>query len=260
MSDAPAAVAEMREWGLVDDAERTQIVVVSPHLDDAVLGCSYLLAAHPGAYVVTVFAGRPREYPTPMGHWDTLCGFGVGDEVHEARRAEDAAALEVLDAIPVWLDFVEHAYLDRSEWVGGTEVVDELEATVRALEPTAVVVPFGLANPDHDATHDACMLLRARMPEPAWFCYEDMGYKHVPGLLAWRISRLFRAGLWPTPVAIPVAVDHERKMRAVQCYPSQLLALEAEWQVGVKLAAPAPEQLWRLAPPRAGWEGLSTER
>jgi hypothetical protein len=28
-----------------------------------------------------------------MQHWDSLCGFVEGDEVHVARRAEDAAAL-----------------------------------------------------------------------------------------------------------------------------------------------------------------------
>lgn len=257
MSDAPDPALEMRDWGLVDERERARLVVVAPHLDDAALGCSYVLAAHPGAHVVTVFAGGPAEYPRPPGRWDALCGFVDGDDVHAARRAEDAAAMEVLDATPIWLDLVEHAYLDRAEWLGGAQVVDELEATVRALEPTAVLAPFGLGNPDHDATHDACMLLRARMPEPAWFCYEDMGYKHIPGLLAWRIARLFRAGVWPTPAAMPLAVDHERKMRAVRCYPSQLLGLEAEWQVGAKLEAPAPEQLWRLAPPPPGWEGLS---
>ena len=54
-------------------------------------------------------------------------------------------------------------------------------------------------------------------------------------------------------------MDHgdERKQRALAHYGSQLQALEADWQLGEKLAAPAPEQLWRLAPPPAGWEGLS---
>ena len=42
---------------------------------------------------------------------------------------------------------------------------------------------------------------------PSWFCYEDTGYKHIPGLLAWRIAKLFRSGLWPTPAAVPVDVD-----------------------------------------------------
>jgi LmbE family N-acetylglucosaminyl deacetylase len=247
----------MRDWGIVTPDELERVVVVSPHLDDAVLGCSYLLAAHPGSTVVTVFAGRPPSYPVPMERWDALCGFVEGDEVHVARRAEDAAALAVLDATPVWLDFVEHSYLERADWVGADEVIDVVEATVRGLEPTAVFAPFGLGNPDHDVTHEAAMLLRERLPDPAWFCFEDTGYKHIPGLLAWRISRLFRRGVWPTPAAVPIDVDHARKSAAVACYPSQLRALEADWRLGAKLAAPAPEQYWRLAPPPEGWGALA---
>jgi len=253
----------MREWGTVAPGELDRIVIVSPHLDDAVLGCSSLMAAHPGVTVVTVFAGRPPEYPSPMQHWDALCGFEEGDEVHVVRRAEDAAALAVLDATPVWLDFVEHSYLERAGWARPEAVVDALDAALRALEPTAVFAPFGLANPDHDCTHDAAMLVRDRFEadgvRAAWFCYEDTGYKHIPGLLAWRVARLFRRGVWPSPAAVPVDPDRERKDSAVACYPSQLLALEAEWAIGVKLAAPAPEQFWRLAPPPAGWEGLADQ-
>lgn len=254
--------SDMRDWGLVDPGELERIVIVSPHLDDAVLGCSHLMSAHPGVTVVTVFAGRPMEYPSPMERWDTICGFVEGDEVHVARRAEDAAALAVLDATPLWLDFVEHSYLEREDWPRPEDIVDTLEATLRELDPTAVFAPFGLANPDHGCTHDGAMLVKERFDasgqadRTSWFCYEDMGYKHIPGLLAWRISQLFRRGLWPTPAAVPVDPDLVRKQTAVDCYPSQLLALEAEWRVADKLAAPAPEQHWRLAPPPEGWEGL----
>ena len=82
-------------------------------------------------------------------------------------------------------------------------------------------------------------------------------HKHIPGLLAWRVARLFVAGIWPTPAAVPVDPDPARKQAAVDCYPSQLLPLEAEWRIGAKLAAPAPEQHWRLAPPPPGWERLA---
>ena len=83
-----------------------------------------------------------------------------------------------------------------------------------------------------------------------------MGYKHIPGLLAWRVAQLFRGRVWPTPVCPPVDATTERKLKAVQCYPSQLLALEDDWQIATKLESPAPEQYWRLAPPPEGWEGL----
>ena len=83
----------MREWGLPIDGELQRIVVVSPHLDDAVLGCGRFLSAHPGATVVTVFAGNPPKYPEPMRMWDVQSGFAPGDDVMETRRNEDDAAL-----------------------------------------------------------------------------------------------------------------------------------------------------------------------
>ena len=161
----------MRDWGLVAPEELERVVVVSPHLDDAVLGCGRLLAAHPGATVITLYAGAPATYPDPPTRWDTIAGFGPGDDVLAARKEEDRAALAELGATPVWLDFVEHQYLDRPDWVGPEQTVDTLEAAIRAAEPTAVFVPFGLANPDHTATHDAARLVRDRMPERPWLCY-----------------------------------------------------------------------------------------
>jgi LmbE family N-acetylglucosaminyl deacetylase len=251
------ADAPMRDWGLVPDDVLERVVVVSPHLDDAVLGCGGLLAAHPGATVITVYAGAPARYPDPPTRWDALAGFGSGDDVLAARRDEDAAALAELGATPVWLDFVEHQYLDRPDWVGADRTVDALVAAIGAVDPTAVFAPFGLANPDHTATHDAARAARDRLPEPAWFCYEDMGYQHIPGLLAWRVSQLFRAGVWPTPAAPRVERDGVAKAGALAHYASQLRALEADWALAAKLAAPAPEQFWRLAPPPAGWERLT---
>ncbi len=56
--------------------------------------------------------------------------------------------------------------------------------------PTAVFLPMGLANPDHVATHDAGALVALQRPDLAWFCYEDSGYKHIPGMLAWRVAEV----------------------------------------------------------------------
>jgi len=71
------------------------------------------------------------------------------------------------------------------------------------------------------------------------------------------VSSLFRSGTWPTPAAPTVDPGEATKSAALAHYASQLKALEADWQLGVKLAAPAPEQCWRLAPPPPGWERLS---
>ncbi len=175
-----------------------------------------------------------------------------------ARRAEDVRALAVLGASPQHLDFIEHSYNPRDTPVAPEAIAPVLAATLDTLAPSAVFLPFGLANPDHDVTHRAAMLVRKeRVERCAWFCYEDGGYKHIPGLLAWRVAQLFRAGVWPTPACPRVAETTARKMEALGCYPSQLLALEDDWAISAKLAAPAPEQYWSLAPPPKGWEGLS---
>jgi LmbE family N-acetylglucosaminyl deacetylase len=249
----------MRQWGLPLDGELDRVAIVSPHLDDAVLGCGQFMAAHPGCTVVTVFAGNPPRYPDPMRVWDVQSGFGPNDDVMEARRREDHAALAVLDATPRHLDFVEYTYNPGDVPVTPDAIAPRLTEELRGLEPSLVIAPFGLANPDHDVVHRASMRARANLGDAASFwCYEDMGYKHIPGLLAWRVSQLFHQKVWPTPVCPPVDANAERKMKAVHCYPSQLLALEDDWQIATKLASPAPEQYWRLAPPPEGWEGLAT--
>lgn len=249
----------LRDWGRVDDATLARAAIVSPHLDDAVLGCGQLMSRHPGATVITVFTGNPDEYPTPMRLWDAQSGFAPGDDVMAVRRREDTAALAVLGARPVHLGFVEHTYRPGDRPVAPDVIAPVLADAIAAADPSCVIVPFGLANPDHDATHRAAMLAHERFAGLPWFCYEDHGYKHIPGMLAARVARLFRAGLWPTP-AVPFTDGSTRtKLRAVRCYPTQLRALDDDWRITDMLAAPAPEQLWQLAPPPAGWERLSEQ-
>jgi LmbE family N-acetylglucosaminyl deacetylase len=251
----------MRAWGLPVPGELERVAIVSPHLDDAVLSCGNFMAAHTGVFVVTVFAGNPPAYPTePMRKWDVQSGFAPGDDVMEARRHEDDAALEILGATPVHLEFVEHSYLPGDRPIAPDVLVDALAPALATLRPTLVIAPFGLANPDHDVTHRASMLARDRLDDDvSWWCYEDNGYKHIPGMLAWRVSSLFRKKIWPTPVCPPTDPSETRKQAAIACYPTQLLALEDDWAIGAKLAAPAPEQFWRLGPPPAGWERLADD-
>jgi LmbE family N-acetylglucosaminyl deacetylase len=253
----------MRSWGLPEPGELKRIVVVSPHLDDAVLGCGRFMSAHPGVTVVTVFAGNPRAYPDPMRLWDVQSGFGPDDDVMEVRRGEDRAALGHLDAQPVHLDFVEHTYNPGDKPIAPDLLAAGIGAALRELRPTLVLAPFGLANPDHDVVHRACVLVREGLDGgPAadglsWWLYQDFGYHHIPGMLAWRTSSLFRRGIWPTPVCPEIDVTDERKLAAVECYPSQLYALDDDWQIRTKLATHAPEQYWCIASPPPGWERLT---
>jgi LmbE family N-acetylglucosaminyl deacetylase len=252
--------AQTVTWGEVRSAELARIVVLSPHFDDAAMGAGQMLIRHAGGAarttVMTVLGGRPPVYPDPPSEWDALGGFRRGDDVVALRQEEDRAAMAVLGAEPVWLDFPDHQYLEPADRPTAEQVAPVLEGAVAALAPTAVFVPMGLGNPDHVLTHDAALIVRAGRPEWAWFAYEDHGYKHIPGLLAWRVSKLFRSGLWPTPALVPVTTDTERKRQAIWCYTSQIPPLEQDHALTERMDANVPEQFWRLAPPPPGWEGL----
>ena len=245
-------------WGQVQSEEMGRVVVLSPHFDDAAMGAGLMLIRHERVMtaVITVLGGRPPAYPDPPSDWDALGGFTADDDVVALRREEDRRAMDVLDAQPVWLEFSDHQYLEPADRPHPEDVAPALERAITALDPTAVFIPMGLANPDHVLTHDAALLVRDRCQDVSWFAYEDHGYKHIPGILAWRVSKLFRAGLWPTPALVPVASDSERKRRAIWCYTSQIPPLERDHALTERLDANVPEQFWRLAPPPPGWEGL----
>jgi LmbE family N-acetylglucosaminyl deacetylase len=247
-------------WGLVDDEVLRSIVVVSPHFDDAVLGAADVLGTYPGSTVITVVAGWPPEYPPEATDWDACGGFVAGDDVVAARREEDVEALAVLGAGHVWLDVADHQYLAKADRQSAEEVAPSLRQAIESLAPSAVFLPMGIANPDHVLTHDAGLIARSELLGSnggiVWFCYEDHGYKHIPGLLAWRVTKLFKSGLWPTPAIVPVRPDMVRKRRAIACYVSQVPPLERDHALSERLDANVPEQYWRLDPPPRGWEGL----
>jgi LmbE family N-acetylglucosaminyl deacetylase len=131
-----------------------------------------------------------------------------------------------------------------------------LAEAIDTVRPTAVVLPLGLANPDHVATHDAGILVAATRPDITWFAYEDAGYKHIPGMLAWRVSKLFQSPLWPTPMIVPTVQDHARKRAAIERYRSQLGPLRRDHALDARIDGVVPEQFWMLAPPPPGWERM----
>ncbi|HEY3831250.1 MAG TPA: PIG-L family deacetylase [Acidimicrobiia bacterium] len=220
---------------------RPERVVVSPHLDDAVLSCGALIAADPGTLVVTVFAGRPQ--PGLSGEptdWDRSCGFAAGDDVLAARRHEDDCACAALGAEPRWLDFVDYQY---GEPVAVDEIAAELGAVIEALAPAELFVPLGLVHPDHDRTHRACRLLIGRTTLTV-FAYEDLPYRALEGAVDTRITELDAAGLNPRRVDLGVDGRDARKHEAIACYASQARGLAAAWPGYERVLT--REYYWRL--------------
>src|SRR5688572_275971 len=175
---------------------RRRLVVISPHLDDAVLGCSALLARHHDAVVVTVFAGRPPA-SAPLTPWDEAAGFRAGDDVIGTRRAADRAALEMLRAEPLWLPFPDATY---GQSQGIEAIVPALDSALRAAGATSVCIPLGLFHSDHILTHAAGLRLLARYPSWRWLAYEEAMYRRVPGVLDDRLASVKASGITATPL------------------------------------------------------------
>lgn len=220
---------------LVDPADSMDgALLVSPHLDDAVFSCGDWLAGHPGALVATVFAGAPRGV-TRLTPWDAACGFADARQAVAARRAEDGAALAVLSASALWLDFLDSQYLDSP---GRQMLCDALGGVLKQTAPRTVLFPAGLFHSDHVLVHAAMLALAGAYPQLSWLMYEDALYRRNTGALQGRLAALLAAGWCATPVAAPAADD--RKRAALACYRSQLRAL------GQPADLLAAEGLWRL--------------
>lgn len=220
----------------------TRWLVVSPHLDDAVFSCGQLLAQAPGSIVVTVFAGIP-PHGTPAPSWDQRAGFRHADEAVRARRDEDRRALALLDARPVWLDFLDDQYGVPTT---STAIATRVAAAIDAHPGFGVLAPAGLFHRDHLQVQAAMLsLLRADDPSHVWRFYEDVPYRRIDGLMARRVIEWRERGWTAQPVAAPAAGDTNSvaaKAAAVDAYASQVTLLEPHMRAALR----EPETIWRL--------------
>lgn len=153
----------------------TGVVVVSPHLDDAVLSAWLALAASPGARVVSCFAGAPE--PRVRGAWDARTGSGSAPRAVTARRAEDASALRLTGSEPVHLDLLDEQYRDGAA-APHADLVRLLRRQVAGAGE--VWLPAGLGgHVDHVAARDAA--LAAVAPGQRVRLYADLPYAGQPG-------------------------------------------------------------------------------
>jgi LmbE family N-acetylglucosaminyl deacetylase len=132
----------------VEQDLKGRAVVISPHLDDAVLslGAAIARSTKLGAdvAVVTVFAGDPGS-TTSAGPWDRGCGFRSAGEAASVLRREDQRACSVLGARPVWLPFRGMQYESSRD---AARVWAALEPLVERAN--ILLLPgFPLTHPDH---------------------------------------------------------------------------------------------------------------
>src|SRR3954464_5598508 len=216
----------------------TRLAVISPHLDDAVFGAGELIAAHPGAVVITAFAGVPPG--DALTGWDRDCGFSGSRQAMFSRRREDAEALALLGATPCWLPFCDAQYAPSPEQ---SAVRAALARELERHAPDLVAFPLGLFHSDHQLVSRAAQeLVEAGR---IWLAYEDALYRRLPGAVEERLAELARSGLAAQRVALS-AETADVELWAVLCQASQLRGIATPGRPGKEDLAEL-ERYWRLS-------------
>jgi LmbE family N-acetylglucosaminyl deacetylase len=212
------------------------VVILSPHLDDAVLSCWHVLTQPGEVGVITVFAGVPVALTAPAW-WDQYTGAADSGERVRERIEEDRSALALAGRTAVNLGFLDEQYRDDEQAL--VPLTEQIEAL---LPPGARIYgPAAFANhADHVLVRAAALELRdAGFPVTL---YADLPHATLHGWPAWvkgrrqAGSRGLAAATWDRVLAgtgalAPTvhALDpdaHERKLAAVRMYRSQLEGLE----------------------------------
>jgi LmbE family N-acetylglucosaminyl deacetylase len=224
--------------------------VISPHLDDAALSCSLLLAANPGSHVTTIFAGGPASV-RPLTTWDRMARyFPEGADVTGVRRGEDMSASALVRAKPVHLTYWDRQYRNDSYGYRGP-AEDELTAAVAAellshpVRETADywVVPLGLGHPDHRLAAEVGLMLAER-GAGEFYLYEELPYaRELKSEVASRKRYLSERGFeLKTDPTIDISGDHSLKAAVIGCHASQRRLLRRR----IRRAGRSPERIWKL--------------
>lgn len=234
--------------------------VLSPHLDDVALSCSFLLAANPGSRVITAFAAGPSSV-RPLTPWDRGSKyFPEGADVTGVRRGEDISATAMVRATAIHLAYWDRQY--RNERYGYQGLPDEdlpgaIAASLAALPPPAPgptepgaawVIPLGLGHPDHRLTAEAGLILAEREPADV-FVYEELPYavEDVPEVAARKRYLAERGFELKADPSVGITADRALKTAVLRCHASQRRALRRR----LRAATWARERVWKIVPSHA---------
>jgi LmbE family N-acetylglucosaminyl deacetylase len=211
-----------------------RVVVVSPHVDDAVFSLAGTLAraARSGAEVevLTIFALDPAS-EEPANGWDTRAGFTTEGEAARARREEDREACRLVGAEPRWLPFRGGGYTKERH----PDQVWEAASAVLAHADSVVVPGFPLTNPDHAWVSE---LFTERLATVRLGLYAEQPYRYLvrrerpsPELPPAFDER--EPAVWTT--TRPGLAGYRLKRKAIRAYASQLPLLGLASRIHRKL-------------------------
>jgi LmbE family N-acetylglucosaminyl deacetylase len=250
----------------MDGIPSGSLLLVSPHLDDAVFSCAALVHRTEPIDVLTVFAGSPD--PPQRGHWDAECGFESSAESMATRRREDAAAYAGTPHRLEYLELLELQYVPGRDTGDRDEIARALRGWISESPGGTVALPAGAGcrmgrldrwrrrlrretcsppqHPDHLFVRDVGLEVvgdSAATP----LLYEELPY--LWGGAADRESATAaRTGGWRADL-LEVDVDRERKAERIGAYATQIPYISPdEGRIDDPRILPPRERYWLLRP------------
>lgn len=250
-------------------------VYVSPHLDDAVLSCGGALHRHAthgeSVLVVTIFAGDP-EPGADLSPFALLQHEYWGNPPRPMflRRAEDAAALALLDAESLYLDYLDAVYrtgpegqwlytaenrlwaeIDPADPVGqddARELAEQLGDLIPSGDRLVIYAPLAVGRHiDHQIVHHASRRLLALGYDLAF--YEDYPYAERQDALQAALVAT-EAEHWSMEILALDTQDLAAKVAALEYYRSQLPSLFGS-------TSALPTRVWSFAATRSPQTNLA---
>lgn len=217
-----------------------QTLVISSHLDDAVLSASHVLM-NAQCSVLTVFAGPPPDSIT-LTPWDALTGASSSSERHHERIAENHRALGILGTAGHCLDEPEKQFR-RGRSPNTPRISKEIASQLSGVK--TLWIPAGIGrDPDHLLARNITLsALQARHTIDVGF-YADFPHVARYGWASWitglPAEKYLRPDMWlasemehiglankklkPHVVKLSPA-ERERKSVAINAYGTQVAAL-----------------------------------
>jgi LmbE family N-acetylglucosaminyl deacetylase len=213
----------------------SRLIVVSPHLDDALLSMGGVLAQAQTAekWVVNVFTGAP-DPPQKTRH-DNASRLADSTEAMGTRLLEDAAALTLYNVTGINLGFIDGQYAPKQP--RNAHLRATLLRVILSLSAHTNATVFGPANfgvfshSDHLQVHHILRGLARRIPRLRLCFYSDFPYvqRYLQSAPQYTKRRLVNDQFEKTlQVRVPVnPAAWAMRKRALLKYKSQLAAFKS---------------------------------
>jgi LmbE family N-acetylglucosaminyl deacetylase len=216
------------------DEER--IVILSPHLDDAVLSCWHLFESSRRVRVINVFTGLPIR--NGAAWWDRMTGSNDSGRRMEERLAEDRDAHARTGAEAENLPLLDEQYRNGDAPAG---LVERIAAALEGERSIYAPAAMGFGSRDHELVRAAAQRL-CEEPDLDLHLYADLPHAIAFGWPSWvtgEPARCDPAAWWEDRLASQGEPDRlhaqvhrlapdarQRKLDATMSYRTQLPALD----------------------------------